>query len=108
MDNVFIGIFFCTIAGIRILLFVRPTSGVTVAGVRIHHYVYGLIGTPVALLLHSLPLYAVSLALVVDELTFVLIRGTTHEDNYSLTSIMGTLILILLAYLFRSILVSPL
>jgi hypothetical protein len=108
MGNVFFAVFLGTVLLIRAALFIRPTSGITVLGVRIHHYVYGLIGTPVGIILHSLPLYAVSIAVLVDELTFVLIAGSTHEDNYSLTSIVGTLGFILLVYLLRRILVSPL
>ena len=108
MGNSFIAIFLGTIAATRVLLFIRPTPGVTIAGVRIHHYVYGLIGVPVALFLHSLPLYAVSLALVIDEVIYVLIGGKTHADNYSAISLIGVSALAFLAYLLRNVLVLPL
>jgi hypothetical protein len=46
-------------------------------------------------------LFAIGLALFVDELTFLIIKGRTHKDNYSAKSMVGTIVFVILAYIFR-------
>lgn len=71
-----------------------------------HHYVWGLAGTPIAILLHVMPLFAIFLALFIDELTFICIGGSTHEDNYSKMSLLGTIALSVLVCLFSQYLLK--
>ena len=67
---------------------------------------YGLIGIPLAFLAHSLALYALSAALLVDEVTYLVTGGETHDDNYSALSLGGTLLLVVLVCIFREQLVG--
>lgn len=46
-------------------------------------------------------LLAIGLGLFVDELTFILMGGKTHQDNYSARSLIGTIVFISVAYVFR-------
>lgn len=62
---------------------------------------YGIALVAVSLSISNLVLYAVGLGLLVDELTFLCINGKTHKDNYSAKSLVGTIALMMLAYLFR-------
>jgi hypothetical protein len=46
-------------------------------------------------------LFAIGLGLFVDELTFLATRGRTHQDNYSAKSLVGTILIMALVYVFR-------
>ncbi len=59
------------------------------------------IGLPIALASHSVILYGISLGLFVDELTYPIIRGKNHEDNYSAVSIVGTLLFIGIVFILK-------
>ncbi len=99
-------IFLITIIITRVVLFVRPVASPTVKGFRMHHWMYGLFLVCIALLLHSIALYAIGLGLFVDELTYILIGGKTHKDNYSTISIVGTVVFIGIVYFLQAILVN--
>jgi len=99
--SVFFLIVLITVLTVRTALYIRPMSGPTLAGVRIHHYVYGLIAIGIGLLLDSLIVYGIGFGLFIDELAFLLLRGKTHEDNYSKLSLIGTAFFLLLTFLFR-------
>ena len=68
---------------------------------------YGLLDIAASLLVHSLILYAIGLGLFVDELTYLLIGGKTHKDNYSAISLTGTLAFIAVVYVFKTQIVLP-
>lgn len=70
-----------------------------------HHYMYGLILIVLSILFESLILYAVGLGLFIDELTYLLMRGKTHEDNYSTVSLLGTAILVTAVFIFKDYLI---
>jgi hypothetical protein len=105
-SNQFFLIFISTITVIRIFLFLKPIPAPTIKEFRIHHWMYGLTGIPISILLGSVVLYAISLGLFVDELTYLVIRGKNHEDNYSEISILGTVVFVIIAFLFRDYLIS--
>lgn len=63
---------------------------------------YGLLCILFSLVIHSLILYAIGLGLFVDELSYLLLKGKNHKDNYSPVSLAGTLIFIILVYIFRT------
>lgn len=100
-------IFVATIFIVRVFLYFKPTPSPSIAGLRLHHWMYGLIGILAALLLGSLPLYAIGIGLFVDELTYLLIGGKTHEDNYSRSSLAGTFFFVLAVFLLKDYLVFP-
>lgn len=101
MANYFFFIFFLTILCTRVFLFLWPTPGPTIGKFRIHHYIYGILGVLLGLIFHSVIIYAIGLGLFVDELTYLLIRGKNHQDNYSKTSLVGTFIFVILVFLFQ-------
>lgn len=99
--SLFFIIFLLTILITRIFLYLKPTPSPTIKGLRLHHYMYGLLIFATGILMDNLILYAIGLGLFIDELTFLLIRGKNHEDNYSKTSLIGTAILIIIIFIFR-------
>ena len=103
----FFSIFLATVLLVRIFLYFKPISSPTIAGIRLHHWMFGVVGMPVALLIHSIPLYALSLGVFVDELPFLLMGGKNHKDNYSWLSVSGVVVLCLLVVLFKETLLLP-
>jgi hypothetical protein len=102
----FVVITILTVVAARLFLYAYPISSPTLGRFRVHHYMYGIIGIPVSILIVSLPMFAVSTALLIDELTFLSIGGKTHEDNYSLISLAGTVGLTIAVCVFREQFVS--
>lgn len=100
-------VFLITIVTIRIALYLTPVAAPTIGGFRTHHYMYGVLGISAALMTRSLILFAISAGAFVDEATFVIMRGKTHEDNYSVLSLCGTALFVILVFTFRSWLVLP-
>jgi len=107
MIDYFFLVFLATIVITRVFLLLSPTPAPTIGNVRIHHYMYGLIAIMIAFVIHSLILYAIGLGLFVDELTYLIIGGKTHKDNYSAISLSGTLILIVAVFFLRNWLTAP-
>lgn len=95
-------IFVLTILVTRIVLFIKPVASPTIKGFRMHHWMYGVILIILSFIFSSITLYAVGLGLFVDELSYILIGGKTHRDNYSTKSLLGTVIFILAIYLLRN------
>ena len=106
MDLYFFVIFALTILLIRMFLWFYPISSPTFGIFRIHHYMYGILGIALGLVLHSIIIYAIGFGFFIDELTYLLIRGKTHNDNYSKMSLVGTFIFIVLTFIIRKPLVD--
>lgn len=104
-SNEFFLIFLCTIFLTRLFLYVKPIQSPTWGGFRLHHYMYGMLAVIIGLWIHSLGLYAIGFGLFVYELTYPIIGGKTHADNYSIRSLLGTTGFILLTFIFREYLV---
>jgi hypothetical protein len=102
MSTYFFFIFLITIFATRLFLFLRPIPAPTIGKFRTHHYMFGLLGMVVGLFTHSVLISAIGLGLFVDELTYILIGGKTHADNYSKISLLGTLFFIVLVFIFRN------
>ncbi len=102
MNIYFFFTFLITILATRLFLFLRPIPAPTIGKFRTHHYMFGLLGIVVGLLIHSVLVFAIGLGLFVDELTYILIGGKTHADNYSKISLLGTLFFIVLVFIFRN------
>ena len=105
MANAFFLIFLLTVIITRLFVFYLPISSPTFGKLRIHHYMYGIILIFISFLFSNLIVYAIGLGLFVDELTYLLIRGKTHKDNYSIISLSGTLFFVILIFLLRNYLV---
>ena len=98
-------IFLATIIITRIFVFLYPIPAPTISKFRIHHYMYGIVGIIVGLLTSSVFIYAIGLGLFIDELTYLLIGGKSHQDNYSKISLIGTFIFVILVFIFQDYLV---
>jgi uncharacterized membrane protein YcfT len=107
MDYRFFLMFVLTVVFVRAVLYFHPVPAPTIAGFRIHHYMYGLAAVAIGLATVSLPIYSIGLGLFIDELTFVLTGGKTHHDNYSLVSILGTAVLVCVVFVLKRCLVRP-
>ena len=105
MSNYFFLIFLATVVITRLFIFVCPIPAPTFGKFRTHHYMYGLVGILVGLVLHSVLIYAIGLGLFIDELTYLLMRGKDHKDNYSKTSLLGTLFFVIIVFVFRDYLI---
>jgi len=106
--DIFFAIVFLTVAVTRLFLYVRPPApGPRIYGFRIHHYVYGLFGIAVGIIGGMPIVYAVGVGLFVDELALILMRGDTHEENYSTPALVGTALFVCLVFLLRDYLILP-
>ncbi len=106
--------FLGTIAITRLLLVSHKMAGPTILGLRVRHYMPGIVLLAVAFLTHNLTLYAISLGLIVDEIPVIFAKGPGHKDEYwrgcedyhTRWSFAGVLILILLVFVFRNFLIG--
>ena len=62
---------------------------------------FGIVLIPIAIFSNIIELYAIGLGLFIDELTYLLIGGKNHKDNYSPTSIIGTVLFVIIVFIFR-------
>lgn len=74
-------IFLATILITRLLLYFKPIPSPTVKGFRLHHYMYGLLLMIIGALLKSTTIYAVGLALFLDEFPYLIHESGTHGDK---------------------------
>ena len=101
-EDRFFLIFLATILLVRIFLFFYPTPSPTISGFRFHHWMFGIFLLLITFVVRKIPLFAVGLALFVDELTYLIINGQTHAENYSLPSLVGTALFVILIFGGRS------
>lgn len=66
-----------------------------------HHWMYGVILIIVSFVASSVILYAVGLGLFVDELSYILIGEKNHKDNYSTKSLLGTVLFVIIVFIFK-------
>ena len=106
--------FFGTIAITRLLLVSHKMAGPTILGLRIRHYMPGILLLIFAFLIHNLTIYAIALGLIIDEIPVVLAKGPGHKDEYwrgcedyhTRWSFAGVLILALFVFIFRNFLIG--
>lgn len=101
-EQYFFLIFLTTILITRVVLYVKPVSSPTIKGFRIHHWMYGVLLILISFLAKNVPLFAIGLGLFVDELSYIIIGGKNHKDNYSLKSLFGTVLFIVIVYLLQT------
>ena len=107
-----IGYFFFLLVSItvvitRLFLAIYPIPAPTIKRFRVHHYMYGAGLILIGLSVHWIVAYAIGIGLFLDELTYLFLRGTTHKDNYSAPSLLGTLFFVALVFAVRTFLVKP-
>ena len=89
----------------RVFVWVKPVASPTVNGFRFHHWMYGLIGVLLCVLLapfrKSIAALAISLGVFIDESGYILINGKNHEDNYSVESFILIMLVEIMLFVFR-------
>ena len=103
-------IFLGTIAITRLLLVSHKMTGPTILGLRIRHYMLGIVLLVVAFLIHNLTIYAIALGLIADELPVIFAKGPGHKDEYwrgcedyhTRWSFAGVLIIVLVVFILRN------
>lgn len=100
--------FLCTVLTIiiiRIFVYKYPKPSPTIKNFRIHHWMYGLFFTLLLLFTsnyyNNIYLLAISMGIFLDEIGFIIMRGKSHEDNYSPKSFIILMVFILLLFIFR-------
>jgi len=80
--------------------------GLTIFGLRLHHWMYGLVLLLVGILIKNLIVIGAGTGLFLDELTYILIGGSTHADNYSWISLAGTAVVLMVIFYFRKLILQ--
>lgn len=96
---------FITILITRVVVFIFNKPSPTIKGFRTHHWMFGLLFTIILFCISSfytnVYLLSISTGIFLDEIGFIIIRGKTHEDNYSPKSFMILIFFIILLFIFR-------
>jgi len=91
------------ITRVSVYIFNKPSP--TIKNFRTHHWMFGLLFTILLLFISNfytnVYLLSISVGVFLDEIGFILIKGKTHEDNYSPKSFMIIMLFILLLFIFR-------
>lgn len=94
----------------RIFVYIFKKTSPTIKNFRTHHWMFGLAFTiilfSIANFCTNIYLLAISTGIFLDEIGFIILRGKTHEDNYSPQSFMLLMFFILLLFIFREIIVN--
>jgi len=105
--------FFFTMATIiitRVLVYVFNRPSPTIKNFRTHHWMFGLLLTIILFSISSfytnIYLLSISMGIFLDEIGFIILRGKTHEDNYSPQSFMILMFAILLLFILRESVVN--
>jgi len=99
-----------TIVLTRIYVYLFPKPSPTIKKFRTHHWMYGLFATIIFFCISNfytnIYLLSISMGIFLDEIGFIIIRGKTHENNYSPKSFIILLCFILLIFIFRKTIVN--
>ncbi len=96
---------FITILITRVMVYIFNKPSPTIKSFRTHHWMFGLFFTIILFCISSfytnIYLLSISMGIFLDEIGFIIIRGKTHEDNYSPKSFMILIFFIILLFIFR-------
>lgn len=99
-----------TILVTRFTVYFLNKPSLTIKTFRTHHWMYGLLFTIILFCISkfytNIYLLSISMGIFLDEIGFIIIRGQTHEDNYSPKSFMILIFFILLLFIFREKIIS--
>lgn len=99
-----------TIILTRVGVFIFNKPSPTIKNFRTHHWMYGLLFTIILFCISNfytnIYFLSISTGIFLDEIGFIIIRGKTHEDNYSPKSFMILIFFILLLFIFRENIVN--
>lgn len=107
-ENIFYLILVLTILVIRTWVFFFPLRRIIISGVLINHFWLGIILILFSLLLPKKYLklrvvaFPIGLGLIIDELIFIILGGGTVNDYWSIYSLSGVIILMVIVFILRS------
>ena len=113
-ENIFFIILTLTILLIRTEVFLYPSNHVSTNGLVVNHFWIGVIFILFVLFLSKsynkskLVIFSIGLALVVDELTFIIFSSRTINDYWSVYSILGVIIIMIIIFMYRGKLLDKL
>jgi len=94
-----------TIIITRVFVYIFNKPSPTIKNFRTHHWMFGLVFTIILFCISdfytNIYLLSISCGIFLDEIGFIIIRGKTHEDNYSPKSFIILMIFVLLLFIFR-------
>lgn len=111
-SNAFYLIFVLTILIIRLEVFLSPTNKMIVYGIRINHFLIGVVLILISLFLSKsfnlskIILFPIGLGIVADELIFMIFGNRTINDYWSVYSITGLILSMAIIFMFRKKLLS--
>ena len=99
-----------TILLTRVSVFILNRPSPTIKNFRTHHWMYGLLFAIILFCISrfykNIYLLAICMGIFLDEIGFIIIKGKTHEDNYSPKSFMILIFFIFLLFIFRETIVN--
>lgn len=110
--NAFYSIFVITIILIRIGVFLFPLNKIIIGGLRINHFWIGLAFFLIVGLLAKrynllrMILFSIGLGIVSDELFFMIFSNRTIDDYWSIYSVSGLIIIMIIVFISRKKLVD--
>ncbi len=98
-----------TILLTRFFVYMFPKPSPTIKNFRTHHWMFGLVFTIFLFLIKTfytnIYLLAIGMGIFFDEIGFILLKGKTHEDNYSPSSFIILFCFLVFLFLFRETIV---
>jgi len=111
-DSIFYILFVLTILVIRLEVFIFPANKIMIDGLRVNHFWIGAVLVLFSLFLLKnynalkIIIFPIGLGLVADELTFMIFSHRTSNDYWSVYSIAGLVIIMIMVFVFREKLLS--
>lgn len=99
-----------TIIVTRVLVYIFNKPSPTIKNFRTHHWMFGLAFTILLFCISNfytnIYLLSIGTGVFLDEIGFIIIRGKSHQDNYSPKSFMILIFFIILLFIFRENIVN--
>ena len=99
-----------TILVTRVWVYLWNKPSPTIKNLRTHHWMFGLAFTIILFCISNhytnIYLLSISTGIFLDEIGFMIMKGKTHEDNYSPKSFMILMFFIILLFIFRENIVN--
>ncbi len=94
-----------TILITRVFVYIFNKPSPTIKNFRTHHWMFGFLFTILLFCISNfytnIYLLSISMGIFLDEIGFIIIKGKTHEDNYSAKSFMILMFFLIILFIFR-------
>ncbi len=94
----------------RVLVYVYNKPSPTIKNFRTHHWMFGLMSTILLFCISNyytnIYLLSISMGIFLDEIGFIILKGKSHEDNYSPESFMILIFSLLLLFILKENIVN--